>query len=348
MTYTALRLAFLLPAFVFLLVGSCAKSGSPPGGPEDKTPPYVVDVNPAGGSVRVSPTSRISIEFSEKMKKRTVETAVLVSPPCRWRKRYWQDGTYHLVPEQELRAGTTYLISVSNKVTDAHGVKMEATFVSGFSTGDSIDAGIISGRIRWKRLTVQEAVVTLLEATDPSVAAAYPLEEPVYVTLSGSQGLYEIPFVDTGRDYWVFSFIDDNANSEYDEGEIVGCFPGPVSFGEAVELEDIDVTLCGETLFGSLEGRVDTSAVPDTVKVSIVVRSVSDTSTIYHAFAGADGGFKLDCVRPGAYLIEAFSDFDEDHKKDPEDTFSVELGDTVSIRSCTEAAEVGIIFSHEN
>jgi hypothetical protein len=191
MTRTALRPDFLMLALVFLLIWGCAKRGFPPGGPEDKNPPYVVGVSPAGGSVRVAPSSKISIEFSEKMKKRTVETAVLVSPPCRWGKRYWEEGTYHLVPEHELRAGTTYLISVSNKVADVHGVKMEATFVSGFSTGDSIDAGIISGRIRWKRLTVQEAVVALLEATDLAVTGAYPLEEPVYITLSGSQGLYE-------------------------------------------------------------------------------------------------------------------------------------------------------------
>jgi hypothetical protein len=90
-----------------------------------------------------------------------VETGVVVSPPCRWQRRYWEEDTYVLIPEDGLRPNTTYLISVSSSIEDAHGVPMEGTFVTGFSTGRSLDAGEISGRIGWKKMDVEEAMVEL-------------------------------------------------------------------------------------------------------------------------------------------------------------------------------------------
>jgi hypothetical protein len=129
MTLAGLFLACLLGG---VLVWSCAKQAFPPGGPADDTPPFVAEIAPSSGSVSVDLQSQIIIRFSEGMKKRTVESGVVVSPPCRWKKRSWKDNAYTLIPLGGLKPETTYLVSVSNKVKDAHGVSMKSTFVSGF------------------------------------------------------------------------------------------------------------------------------------------------------------------------------------------------------------------------
>jgi len=108
-----------------VILWSCAKQAFPPGGPADNTPPFVAEIAPASGSVSVDLQSQIRIQFSEGMKKRTVESGVVVSPLCRWKKRHWKDDALILIPLEGLKPETTYLVSVSNKVKDAHGVSMK-------------------------------------------------------------------------------------------------------------------------------------------------------------------------------------------------------------------------------
>jgi hypothetical protein len=338
MSKSSTQAILILLGISVLMFWNCAKRGAPPGGPVDTVAPFVSEIFPASGSVGVGLDNRISITFSESMKKRTVETGVIVSPPCRWKKRYWEEDTYHMVPEAGLGRNTTYLVSISNKVMDRHGVAMKSTFVAGFSTGDSINAGIISGQVRWRKMTVEAALVELFDAdaidTLDSLAAAIPL----YITLSGSGGLYEIPFVNTNMRYSILALIDEDLDSEYDEGEDVGCYYGDLGFDGTSELKDIDILICGDVVGGSISGVVDTATVADTLAVGILARSVSDSALVYQISPGPDGRFVLECVNPGRYVLEAFV----------EDTISVELSDTIGVESCSRSPLVEFEFNHED
>jgi hypothetical protein len=329
---------------VFSLL-ACAKRGAPPGGPPDTTAPFVEEISPAGGSVNVDPGSDMSIRFSESMKKRTVETGVVVSPRCRWQRRFWEGRTYRLVPQDTLKEGVTYLVSVSNKAEDAHGVKMKSTFVSGFSTGDSLNAGLISGSVRWKRTDVEGAVVFLFDSGELDSMVSFPSVEPHYVTLTGSKGVYDIPFVDTGRRYRVFAIIDKDLDSEYDDGENVGCYMREVVFGEASEIDSVDLTICGERLLGEIAGSIDTASVADTVVVTVKVQSLEDSSVVYNVRPDKSGAFGVKCVEPGAYSVSAFHDVDSNLAMDPGDSILIELPDTFQVDSCSEPPRVEIEFS---
>jgi hypothetical protein len=342
-----MRLCRALPGLLLvtgLIVFSCAKQRFPPGGPVDTTQPFVAEIAPASGSVRVDLASEIRIQFSESMKKRTVESGVVVSPRCRWKKRHWKKDTFILVPQEGLQPETTYLVSVSNKARDAHGVSMKSTFVSGFSTGDSLDSGIISGSLVWKKMAVGGAVVEIHDAVVVDTLGGFLKAVPLYVTLSGAKGIFSVPFVDTRRTYKVFSYIDKDLDSEYDTEEQVGCYGGVVRFGETTMVESVDVVICGETLGGSVVGVVDTSTVPDTVGVAVALHSRSDSTYSYSAIPDEGGAFEFTCVLPGPYGIKAYFDFDRDRTKDPEDTFFVEIPETVHVESCVEPREVEITF----
>jgi hypothetical protein len=348
MRLVSIRVSILCGTLTAAAVFGCAKKGAPPGGPPDTTAPFVETISPTGGSVGVNVGSQISITFSERMKKRTVETGVLVSPQCRWKKRYWDDLTYRLVPQGSLKDDVTYLVSVSNKAEDSHGVAMKSTFVSGFSTGDTLNAGLISGSIRWKKMDVEGAVVFLFDADETDSAGGFPSVEPLYLTLSGSRGIFEVPFVDTDRRYSVFAIVDKDLDSEYDEGENVGCHSGAVAFVDTSEIGGVDVTICGETLLGGITGRIDTSSVADTLVIAITAASIDDSSLVYRARPEKGGAFEMECIEPGRYTIGVFSDFNSNMKLDAEDSILVELPDTLEVESCAEPAKVEIGFQDES
>jgi hypothetical protein len=182
-------------------------------------------------------------------------------------------------------------------------------------------------------------VVELYDAAAVDTAAGLPAVEPLYLTLSGTRGVYEIPFVSTAGRYHVLAFVDKNINSLYDDGEDVGCHSGDVVFGESPALDSINVMICSDELRGVVQGRVDTSSVADTLKVSIVATSTTDSTLVYTASPTAGGDFEMTCVVPGRYVMEARAE---------EDSIFVELPDTLSVESCSRSRYVEIDFGHED
>ena|GEM_PF-1988254 len=334
-------LILLLPGLC-LFTYTCAKRGMPGGGPADETSPFVKEILPRSGSTLADAGTDIRITFSEPMKKRTVETGIAVNPPCMWQERYWEDNSYVLVPLNRLIPNTTYLVSISNQATDSHGVKMQSTFVAGFSTGPAIDAGRISGHVRWKNLKVSDAVVVVFDADTLELESGFPVETPVYLTLTDNAGLFEVPFVDTTRAYWVLSFMDKNSNAEFDEDEIVGCFGGTVTFESTGERGGIGILLCKETLCGSVKGVVDSLALTVYPKVGVQASSTADSLLTYEAMAGRTGEFAITCMEPGPYRVGFYSDIDSDGKVDAGDSLLLELRDPVQVRACADLMLEGI------
>jgi len=329
-------LTFVLIGFC-LLAATCAKRGMPSGGPADETAPYVDVLEPMSGSTEVGADADIRITFNEPMKKRSVEIGVVVSPPVRWQKRYWEDNTYVLVPEGELVPHTTYLVSVTNKATDSHGLKMKSTFVGGFSTGVTIDAGRLAGKVAWKMLKVDDAAVVVLRADTLAIGAGFPDEKPVYLTLTGDGGLYEVPFVDTSGTYWVLAFMDKNANAEYDEEEIVGCFGGRVDFDEGGERTDVDIVLCKETLCGSVKGSVDSLTLSLYPQVGVQVNATEDSVLSYEAICDKSGLFEINCVEPGPYSVGFYADADSNSVISEADSLFYEVEGPVEVMPCLDA-----------
>jgi len=334
-----------------LLHSGCAKRGLPPGGPEDKTPPVVEAMSPASEAIGVDLGSEIVLTFSEPMKHRTVETAVIVSPATRWVKRYWKENAYTLVPGQPLLAQTTYLVSVGASAMDRHGVKLGKTFVGGFSTGETIEAGVISGKLAWKGMSVEQALVEVFDIVEIGEITGFPTAAPDYVSLSGSGGQFEIPFVNPKKTYGILAFIDKNLNSEYDRGETVGCAGGEFSFADSSRLGGVDIMLCNEGLKGGLRGAVFAAAEPDTAhaaaKIMVVAQALGD-SVSYRVQTDDKGRFTINCMNPAKYVLEAFLDYDGNQRKDAADTFYVELGDTLDIAPCAKPRYVEMRLKRED
>jgi hypothetical protein len=198
--------------------------------------------------------------------------------------------------------------------------------------------------VAWKKMDVEGAVVEIHEAEAVDTLGGFTEAVPLYVTLSGAKGIFDVPFVDTRKAYRIFSYIDKDLDSEYDSEEQVGCYGGVVRFGGATVVEGVTLMICGETLGGGVVGVIDTSSVPDTMAVGLKLHSRSDSVYSYGAMPDQGGAFAFNCVRPGPYGIEAYFDFNENQIKDPEDTFFVEIPETLHVESCVEPLEVEITF----
>jgi hypothetical protein len=131
-----------------LILASCAVRESPGGGPQDKTPPTIIGVDPPEGSTGVPLDGAFTMIFSKSMRKTDTEAAIFLSPIFwDYPRLKWSGKRLTVVPPEDLKANTTYILTIGAGATDTHGNKMGQSRSFAFSTGSVIDSGTISGAI---------------------------------------------------------------------------------------------------------------------------------------------------------------------------------------------------------
>ncbi|MDZ7344525.1 MAG: Ig-like domain-containing protein, partial [candidate division KSB1 bacterium] len=199
-----------------ILIAACAREGLPPGGPEDRTPPQIIEAFPQQNATHVPLSTRLQFVFSEKVDRASFEQAFFISPtprgkPLRFR---WHGRRVEVVFPDSLRR-RTYVATIGTDVRDLRGNRMERAFSLAFSTGDRIDTGEIRGRIFHERPAGILMLAYLLEterAPDPAQ------DEADYLTQVGKEGDFVLPYLSEGR-YRVFALEDRNGNRLYNPGE---------------------------------------------------------------------------------------------------------------------------------
>ncbi|MEW5924325.1 MAG: Ig-like domain-containing protein [Candidatus Zixiibacteriota bacterium] len=211
--WTAVRLISL--AFIIVLL-SCAKVASPPGGPEDKTAPTVLGTLPVGNATSVTRDNRISIQFSESIEKKTVENAVIISPGFPGKIKYnWDHSTLNIILPDSFADSTTYVVNVGSDIADLRRNKMESSFIFAFSTGTRISQGKVTGTVRTGGKPAAGAMVALFNMTQPDAATAFDSLYPPYITQSGKSGEYSLEFLPEGR-FFIMAFMDKNKDHLFD------------------------------------------------------------------------------------------------------------------------------------
>ena len=220
---SCLRGERLARALVFLLclsvlASGCAKRGVPPGGPTDKIAPEVVRTFPPSDSTGVAPDTDIRIRFSERMDRRTVESALFVSsnPSGELRFRWRGDEVTVLLPER-LRPNQTCVVTVGATARDRHRNVLGSSYTFAFSTGASMNRGEIRGRVigpgaRLDGIYVWAYELRKRDVPDPARTA------PEYATQAAQDGRYRFRYLSEGA-YRLFAFQDRNRDGEYAVGK---------------------------------------------------------------------------------------------------------------------------------
>jgi uncharacterized protein (DUF2141 family) len=201
---------------IFLSLIACAKQSPPPGGPVDETPPKILEVEPSSGSVRVPRDTHVRFLFSEKIDRRSLNDAIFVTPNPGGELRFdWSGPALEIKFPDSLRSNTTYVVTLGTGIRDLRNNRLDQSFSIAFSTGDSIAAGELQGKIYGEKVQgvlVGAYLVGENQELDPARM------EADYTTQSGKAGEFEFRHLVNGI-YRVFAVDDKYGNRLYDRGE---------------------------------------------------------------------------------------------------------------------------------
>jgi uncharacterized protein (DUF2141 family) len=305
----------LLLLIFLVAMCSCARRGLPPGGPIDLQPPRILSCRPDSGEIRVQAVSEICINFSEPMEKRTVRDAIVVRPRVNVKEVHWQKNTFCLLLTDSLVPSTTYSIIVMSGCKDAHGNSINAPHVSAFSTGDTLLAGTIRGKVETKGLPTPGTPVWAFDSLK-CPAPDFTKDEPHYVSQSGSDGTFELIGLPSGV-YLLFAFKDKNSNRAYDQDVdfVSPALSSVVISPEAPEFTGLEIPLVDPSEPGGIEGIVE-HCYPDSVRIVVRAVSAKDSLSSFAAVARPDSSFSVVKLRPGEYLVDCFVDLNSNRVYD--------------------------------
>lgn len=198
------------------VLGGCAGQVMPSGGPPDTVPPVIIGTLPESCAVRVVPSS-IELEFSEYVERRTLEESVFISPYVGQPEFDWSGTRVSIRFPEALRNNTTYVVIVGTDVSDLQargGNKMAHAYSLAFSTGDSIDRGMIHGRVFDENPDgIMIFAYNLRDMTPDTLDPTHT--RPQYIMQTGKDGTFSLKNIVFGT-YRVIAVRDEYRNLFYD------------------------------------------------------------------------------------------------------------------------------------
>jgi hypothetical protein len=131
-----------------VFLAGCAAQGPPSGGPVDKTGPELLSTFPLNGATNVSPTTIVTLSFSELVEPRSAEGNLVIMPALKRLpgiKVHRKKLTINFY--DPLKENTTYILSFGRNIQDYQKNTTESNVTLAFSTGDSLDLGQIAGKV---------------------------------------------------------------------------------------------------------------------------------------------------------------------------------------------------------
>ncbi|MBD3274816.1 MAG: hypothetical protein GF372_05865 [Candidatus Marinimicrobia bacterium] len=211
----------IISAALLLIFSGCASQGSPPGGPEDETPPSVVSMFPPDGATEVSQNIGVEVEFSEYLTSASVAPSIFISPytdiePEVIVKRRNVSIRFN----EQLQDSTTYIINFGTSITDLRGNSLPQSITLAFSTGPTIDQGVMAGRI-YPGEGPDGNLSIIAYLRDAMPIDSLLTRRPDYRSNPNERGVFQFNNLALG-DYFFMGLLDQNNNSIYDPGEWIG------------------------------------------------------------------------------------------------------------------------------
>ncbi len=203
----------ILVLVFFLVTYSCATPIAPTGGPPDKQAPRVLETTPLPGSTNFTGDT-FEFQFSEFIQRSSVPANITVEPDLDLEYRLrWKKKKLSIQFTDPLPDSTTIIVTLGGNITDTRRNKMGKPIIVAVSTGNEIDEGTITGRIKEAESgRSADAVKVLLyrEPIDFSQKATYQAETDTSGEFNFAylrEGVYKALYVD-----------DRNRNKIWEEG----------------------------------------------------------------------------------------------------------------------------------
>ncbi len=199
---------------------SCAKTGRPTGGPEDKEPPVMLKSTPLNMTTNFS-SKEIKIQFDEYIKLKDVNTQLIVSPPLKYPPLISPLGTpskyIKIKILDTLKENTTYTFNFGQSIIDNTEGNILNNFKYIFSTGDVIDSLSIAGTIKdaFNKEADKYVSIMMYEMNGEKNDSVIYKEKPFYVANSLDTVAWEITNIKAGK-YLLVALNDASKNYIFD------------------------------------------------------------------------------------------------------------------------------------
>ena len=211
----------ILIGFFLLCLTECAIRGIPNGGPEDETPPVLINAIPEENSTNFN-KKRIRLFFDEYIKLDDFRKQLVVSPPI-------EKNLYTISPQSGaskyiqidingiLEKNTTYVFNFGQSVVDNNEGNILPFFKYVFSTGNFIDSLKLSGNIKSAlKRSPDKFISTLLYAVDENFSDSIVYNStPTYIGSTLDSTFFEISNIKKGK-YLLIALNDFNNNYKFD------------------------------------------------------------------------------------------------------------------------------------
>jgi len=208
-----------------LTVISCARQGSPTGGPKDETPPVFLKADPDTLATNVDLNlQEATINFDEYVLLKEYSKNVVVSPsfqippivtPQALAKKY-----ISIKFQEPLLPNTTYSFNFGDAIQDFNENNKLSNFQYVFSTGSFIDSLKVTGRVNSSYdFKLPEKILVGLYKVDSTYKDSIILQKkPYYIARANDKGEYQLNYLASGK-YKLIAFEDKVENVMYDYGK---------------------------------------------------------------------------------------------------------------------------------
>jgi hypothetical protein len=198
------KINIIAESILLMLFIGCANQLPPGGGEIDKTPPEIVSVYPADGTINFN-DDHIELEFSKYITKSSLNDVFFVSPSLNGKINFnWTGKSVDIEFPEPLKKNVTYVVTIGSDLEDYNNRnKMKESYTFTFSTGNHIDRGTLSGEV-YDEKPSGVMIFTFIKGTkviDPLT------DKPDYISQTGSDGAYKISGLAEGE-YRVFAVRD--------------------------------------------------------------------------------------------------------------------------------------------
>lgn len=216
---------FSLLMLTILTVISCARQGSPTGGPKDETPPVFLKADPDTLATNVDLNlQEATINFDEYILLKEYSKNVVVSPsfqippivtPQALAKKY-----ISIKFQEPLLPNTTYSFNFGDAIQDFNENNKLSNFQYVFSTGSFIDSLKVTGRVNSSYdFKLPEKILVGLYKVDSAYKDSIILQKkPYYIARANDKGEYQLNYLASGK-YKLIAFEDKVENVMYDYGK---------------------------------------------------------------------------------------------------------------------------------
>ncbi len=231
---------------IILLTWGCADVGAPPGGPEDKQGPAMLESIPPSGSLNQTGVRFVEIRLSESVNTPR-DARVLISPrPASTPKVHWSGHTIKVEFVDSLLANRTYIISLPSDLTDLRGNRPDSAITVAFSTGSVLDSCGISGTVFSDEVPATGITIGLYNAATLGEGKGYDSIYPDYLAVTGKNGefnLRNLPATPFRLIAYKKSARDDRFYPTRDKFGIPDC---PIDLTTSTMISDLSIALTSQ------------------------------------------------------------------------------------------------------